>query len=197
MRGRSFVAAVLTAGVLLFTPAVAANAAPPIVTDDLLDAVTVDAVRAHQAEFQEFADLSDGTREASTLGYQLSADYVAGSDGCGRVRGDAAAVRVQLLRGDWRPPSSPAPRRGSRSPTPTVRTSRRWTTPARGTVTGVVQGVNDNIVPLPVGQPDSTSNAGCEDADFTGFTGDIALIQRGTCFFSRRSPTRSRRAPLP
>ena len=53
-----------------------------------------------------------------------------------------------------------------------------------GTVTGVVQGVNDNIVPLPVGQPDSTSNAGCEDADFTGFTGDIALIQRGTCFFS-------------
>ena len=78
MRGRSFVAAVLTAGVLLFTPAVAANAAPPIVTDDLLEAVTVDAVRAHQAEFQEFADLSDGTREASTLGYQLSADYIVG-----------------------------------------------------------------------------------------------------------------------
>ena len=52
-----------------------------------------------------------------------------------------------------------------------------------GTVTGVVQGVNDNIVPLPVGQPDSTSNAGCEDADFAGFAGDIALIQRGTCFF--------------
>jgi hypothetical protein len=48
---------------------------------------------------------------------------------------------------------------------------------------GVVQGVNDNIVPLPVGQPDSMSNAGCEDVDFDGFTGDIALIQRGTCFF--------------
>ena len=50
----------------------------------------------------------------------------------------------------------------------------------------MVQGVNDNIVPLPVGQPDSTSNAGCEDADFAGFTGDIALIQRGTCFFSEK-----------
>ena len=37
---------------------------------------------------------------------------------------------------------------------------------------------------LSVGQPDSTSNAGCEGTDFTGFTGDIALIQRGTCFFS-------------
>ena len=55
-----------------------------------------------------------------------------------------------------------------------------------GSVSGVVQGVNDNIVPLPVGQPDSTSNAGCEDADFAGFTGDIALIQRGTCYFSEK-----------
>jgi Zn-dependent M28 family amino/carboxypeptidase len=35
-----------------------------------------------------------------------------------------------------------------------------------------------------VGQPAGTSNAGCEDADFVGFTGDIALIQRGTCDFS-------------
>ena len=48
----------------------------------------------------------------------------------------------------------------------------------------MVQGVNDIVVPLPVGQPDGTSNAGCEDADFAGFTGDIALIQRGTCDFS-------------
>lgn len=35
-------------------------------------------MRAHQAEVQELADLSGGTREASTLGYELSADYVAG-----------------------------------------------------------------------------------------------------------------------
>jgi hypothetical protein len=42
-----------------------------------------------------------------------------------------------------------------------------------GSVTGVVQGVNDNIVPLLVGEPDSTSNAGCEDADFADFTGAI------------------------
>ncbi|HEX3196281.1 MAG TPA: PA domain-containing protein [Propionibacteriaceae bacterium] len=53
-----------------------------------------------------------------------------------------------------------------------------------GTVTGVVQGVNDNIVPLPVGQPDSTSTQAARMPTFTGFTGEIALIQRGTCFFS-------------
>ena len=84
MKGRSYAAAALTAGVLLLTP-VGASAAPPTDTLALRDAVTVEGVRAHQAQFQEFAELSGGTREASTLGYQLSADYVAGPDGGGRV----------------------------------------------------------------------------------------------------------------
>jgi hypothetical protein len=61
-----------------------------------------------------------------------------------------------------------------------ARVSTRWRLRSKALFQ---QGVNDNIVPLPVGQPDSTSNAGCEDADFAAFTGDIALIQRGTCFF--------------
>ena len=52
-----------------------------------------------------------------------------------------------------------------------------------GTFSGVVQEV-DVVVPLPVGQPDGTSNSGCEPGDFAGFTGDIALVQRGTCDFS-------------
>ena len=50
------------------------------------DAVTLAGVRAHQAQFQSFADLSGGTREASTLGYQLSADYVAGLMDGGGIR---------------------------------------------------------------------------------------------------------------
>ena len=130
MRGRGFVAAVLTAGVLLFTPAVAANAAPPTDTASLREAVTVEAVRAHQAEFQEFADLSGGTREASTLGYQLSADYVADLM-------EAAGYEVTRQPFEYNffeelaAPVVTGTRRGSRSPTPTVRTSRRWTTPAQ------------------------------------------------------------------
>jgi hypothetical protein len=69
---------VLTAIVLTLTSAVGAYAAPPTDTSALREAVTLAGVRAHQAQFQEFANLSDGTREASTLGYKLSADYVAG-----------------------------------------------------------------------------------------------------------------------
>ena len=47
-----------------------------------------------------------------------------------------------------------------------------------GDVTASVQGVD---LQLGLG---NTSSSGCEPADFAGFTaGNIALIQRGTCFF--------------
>ena len=78
MGKRGYAVAVLTAIALVCTPALGASAAPPTSTVDLREAVTVEGVRAHQAEFQEFADLSEGTREASTLGFRLSADYIEG-----------------------------------------------------------------------------------------------------------------------
>ena len=49
-----------------------------------------------------------------------------------------------------------------------------------GNVTAPVQGVDLVLPPSPT--PSSTS--GCEASDFAGFTsGNIALIQRGTCTF--------------
>ena len=51
-----------------------------------------------------------------------------------------------------------------------------------GDVTADVKEVADNQ--FPPGPTASSSNAGCEDADFVGdFTGKVALIQRGTCTF--------------
>jgi hypothetical protein len=170
------------AGVLACTSAVGAYAAPPTDTSALRDAVTLAGVRAHQAEFQEFADLSDGTREASTLGYKLSADYVAGL-----LEAAGYEVTRQPFEYNFYQELAPPTVTGTSPGFPFTYTNgvniSTMDYSGSGTVTGVVQGVNDNIVPLPVGQPDSTSNAGCEDADFAGFTGDIALIQRGTCFF--------------
>jgi hypothetical protein len=140
-------------------------------------------VREHQQQFQNFADKSDGTREASTDGYKDSADYVAG------LMEDAGyKVTLQPFEYNFFEELAPPTVVGTAQGFPFTYTDGEDISTmdysGSGTVTGVVQGVNDNIVPLPVGQPDSTSNAGCEDADFTGFTGDIALIQRGTCFFS-------------
>ena len=51
-----------------------------------------------------------------------------------------------------------------------------------GNVTAQLQEVNDNQ--FPPGPTPSSSNAGCEAADFAGFVpGRVALIQRGTCPF--------------
>ena len=196
MGKRGYAAALLTSIALLCTPAPGASAAPAIDTNSLREAVTVEAVRAHQAEFQEFADLSDGTREASTKGYTLSADYVAG------LMGSAGYdVSRQPFEYNFFEELAPPVVTGTSAGFPFTYTDgvniSTMDYSGSGTVSGVVQGVNDNIVPLPVGQPDSTSNAGCEDADFAGFTGDIALIQRGTCFFPTRSLTRWRLAPKP
>ena len=51
MGKRGYAAALLTTIALLCTPAPGASAAPAISTISLRDAVTLEAVRAHQAEF--------------------------------------------------------------------------------------------------------------------------------------------------
>jgi Zn-dependent M28 family amino/carboxypeptidase len=178
-----YAAAVLSAVAAACMAAVTATAAPPTDTAALREAVTLAGVRAHQAQFQSFADQSDGTREASTLGYQLSADYVA------RLMAAAGyTVTRQPFEYNFFEELAPPTVVGTSPGFPFTYTDgvniSTMTYSGSGTVSGVVQGVDDNIVPLPVGQPDGTSNAGCEDADFAGFTGDIALIQRGTCNFS-------------
>lgn len=98
MGKRGYAAALLTTIALLCTPAPGAYAAPPTDTSALREAVTVEGVREHQQQFQDFANLGDGTREASTEGYKLSAYYVADLMDKGRLRRGPPAVRVQLLR---------------------------------------------------------------------------------------------------
>ena len=76
----------LFAAVLVVASLPAAATAGPEACDDrnnntinkLLECVTVDGVREHQAAFQAIADASDGTRASGTPGYDGSVDYVAG-----------------------------------------------------------------------------------------------------------------------
>ena len=134
----------------------------------------------HQAQFQAFADANGGTREASTAGYTASADYVAA-----QMEGAGYEVTRQPFEYNYFEELAPATLAGTSAAfpftyepgdnistmdysgsEPSRASSRRWTSSP------------------PVGQPDGTSNSGCEEADFDEFTGDIALIQRGTCDFS-------------
>ena len=180
MRQRLF--ALLTSALMIATFGTTVSAAVPTDTAALRSEVNAAEIYTHLQEFQDFASANGDTREASTAGFDLSADYVAG------LMEDAGyTVSRQTFPYNFFEQLAPPVLVGlTPSPFPyTYDDGEDISTmdySGNGTVSGVVQEA-DVTVPLPVGQPDGTSTSGCEDADFAGFTGDIALVQRGTCFF--------------
>lgn len=167
---------------LLVLAAVPAGAAPPAVAcdnrtnntyDRLLECVTVEGVREHQAAFQAIADANGGNRAAGLPGYDASVDYVV-------ERLEAAGWNVTLDEFPFT--FVPAPTLQQLTPVADTYETGAFTGSGTGTVTGQVIPVDINLV------PPRASTSGCEAADFAGldFSGpaDIALIQRGTCTFA-------------
>src|SRR5688572_23578339 len=77
------VLAVLTTFIVALSLPSAGGAAPPgcanrtnTTYQTLLECVTLEGVRAHQAAFQAIADANGGTRAAGTPGYDASVEYV-------------------------------------------------------------------------------------------------------------------------
>jgi Zn-dependent M28 family amino/carboxypeptidase len=138
----------------------------------LLECVTLEGVREHQAAFQAIADANGGTRAALTPGYDASVDYVVDTL-------ESAGYEVQL--DEFGVPVQNAVLQQTAPVTATYDTGA-YTGSGLGTVSG-------NVIPVDINlTPPRNSTSGCEAADFTGldFSGpnDIALIQRGTCFFA-------------
>jgi Zn-dependent M28 family amino/carboxypeptidase len=186
---RIAVVAVLGLLVALLLPVPAAVAAPAEACDrrtnntyqKLLECVTLEGVRQHQAQFQKIADANDdefypGTRAAGTEGYAESVEYVAGllEDAGYEVTLDPFEFQFEfpaLLE--------------QLTPVNAEYETGAFTGTAAGEVTG-------NVIPVDINLTgDRASTSGCEDADFAGldFTGpnDIALIQRGTCTFAEKA----------
>jgi hypothetical protein len=168
----------------------AATAAPPTATcerqvndtyAELLGCVTTQGVLEHMQAFQRIADANDdpyypGTRAAGTEGYQASVDYVAGllKQAGYRVTLDPMVATFQFpatleqltpLLGEYETGAF---------------TGSGW-----GAVSGPIVPVDINLA------GDRASTSGCEasdfaDLDFSGTT-DIALVQRGTCFFGTKA----------
>jgi Zn-dependent M28 family amino/carboxypeptidase len=184
---RSLVVAA-SAALLAIVPASAALAAPGGCDNrtnntyaKLLDCVTLDGVREHQAQFQKIADNSTdpvwpGTRAAGTQGYDDSVEYVAGllRDAGYRVTLDPVEFTFQF----------PATLRQLTPVTADYETGT-FTGSGSGTVQGRVIPVDINLT------PPRASTSGCEAADFAGIDwsgpADIALVQRGTCFFGTKA----------
>jgi Zn-dependent M28 family amino/carboxypeptidase len=160
----------------------------------LLECVTVDGVREHQAAFQEIADDNGGTRAAGTPGYEASVDYVV-------ERMTAAGYNVTLhdFPFVFIPPSTLE----QLAPISATYATGAFTGSGFGDVTANVVPVDINLV------PPRASTSGCDGAyahqdpantsspiiadpggpnDFAGFpAGGIALIQRGTCGFALKA----------
>jgi Zn-dependent M28 family amino/carboxypeptidase len=142
----------------------------------LLECVTLDGVREHQAAFQEIADENGGNRFSGLPGYDASVDYVV-------ERLEAAGYDPVIQEFDYLAFRELGPSALAQlAPTPT--------TYAQGTDFGVIDQSDPGDVTAAVTPVDlqlglgNTSSSGCEPADFAGFpAGNIALLQRGSCTF--------------
>ncbi len=152
----------------------------------LLECVTVEGVREHQAAFQAIADANGGTRVSGSPGYDASVDYVVN-----KLRATGYKITIQ----DFEFPffqELAEPVLEQVSPNPVVYPPNdlagffTMQYSGSGDVTALVQPTVDVIIP-----PDpvpGTSNSGCEPEDFDGFVeGNIALVQRGTCTFAQKA----------
>jgi Zn-dependent M28 family amino/carboxypeptidase len=147
----------------------------------LLECVTLEGVREHQAQFQKIADSNDdpfypGSRAAGTEGYRESVEYVAGL-----LREAGYQVTLDEFEFQFVFPSL------LQQLTPVSATYESWHFGNTG-----VGDVTGNVIPVDLNlAPPRATTSGCEASDFAGldFSGlnDIALIQRGTCTYAQKA----------
>ncbi len=132
----------------------------------LLDCVTLDGARAHQAALQTIADANNGIRTSGTPGYDESAAYAAAV-----FAGAGLDVSIQEFEFQTFITLSPT-------------VLEQISPPPVGPIANRIMsysGSGDNTAPV------STVSAitGCNATDFAGFpVGHIALISRGACTFA-------------
>jgi Zn-dependent M28 family amino/carboxypeptidase len=144
--------------------------------EELLACADVAGAREHQAALQKIADKNDDTRASGTSGYERSVRYVVK-----RLQRAGYDPEVQAFPFAFYEELSD-PTMEQVSPDPTVYVHEEdfltMTYSGSGDVTATVQAVDINIA------DPSVITSGCEAEDFADFVpGNIALIQRGTCFF--------------
>jgi Zn-dependent M28 family amino/carboxypeptidase len=137
--------------------------------DKLLECVSVDAVRSHQAALQSIADANGGTRVAGARGYDASADYV-------EAQLEAAGYVVSRQAFQFQTFISLTPASLTRMAPP----------PTGPIATDIFSYSGSGDVTAAVTSP---GLVGCDAADFAGFpAGDIALISRGGgCTFALKA----------
>ena len=146
----------------------------------LLECVTLDGVRAHQAALQAVAPANGGFRLSGTPGYDQSVDYVVAT--LGEAGYEVTVQPFQYSDFITLGPSTLE----QLGPVPTTYLEGSdynvMTESEPGEVSGAVTAVDLQLI------DPATSTSGCEAADFAGFpAGNIALVQRGACAFGLKA----------
>ncbi len=160
---------------LALTTIVPASADTGVDSSALRRAVTVNGILTHERALQRIANQNGGTRAAGTPGYEASGQYVEGLLGAAgyNVTRQNFSYEQFILNSSAMQQTAP----GQVTYVANVDFAA-MSYSGSGDVTTAVQPVDINLA------GDRASTSGCEAADFAGFTaGNIALIQRGTCFF--------------
>jgi len=135
----------------------------------LVECVTVEGVREHQAAFQAIADANNGIRTSGTPGYDASVDYVVG-----RMTDAGYVVTTQEFDFQTFISLSPSVLEQVAPPPVGPIANNIMSYSGSGDVTAAVSTVSDI--------------RGCNAADFAGFpAGNIALISRGACTFALKA----------
>jgi aminopeptidase Y len=163
----------LAAPVVIVAPAAAAPPTQAVcdvrVNDNLkklLECVTLQGVREHQAALQAIADANNGTRVSGLAGYDASVEYAVGV-----FTAAGYNVSVQPFQFQTFITVSPSVLEQVAPPPAGPVENNIMAYSGSGDVTAPVSTVSDF--------------RGCNAADFAGFpAGNIALISRGTCSFA-------------
>jgi Zn-dependent M28 family amino/carboxypeptidase len=162
------------------TAPAAAHAADRYNSTPLRKAVTVPNMLQHEYALQQIADANGGTRVAGSPGNDKTVNYIVQ-----QMRQTGWTVKKQAFEFPYFQELA-APVFERTAPTAHTYTTDEFRTldySGSGDISGAVVPV-DVTVPMDPNAPASTSNSGCEAADFAGFpAGSIALVQRGTCNF--------------
>jgi aminopeptidase Y len=142
--------------------------------DKLLQCVTLEGVRAHQAAFQAIADANGGTRVSGSPGFDLSKDYVVAQMTAAGYNVTVQPFQFQTFI--------------SLSPSVLEQVAPAPAGPIANNILAYSGSGDVTAAVTVLAAPPADATPGCDATDFVGFpAGNIALIRRGACTFALKA----------
>lgn len=149
------------------------------------DIVSVKSVKYHLKVLEKIASMNDNNRASGTMGYDISALYVATKLWLAGYKVTIQRFEIPYFEEKSVPVFEVVSPQSKSYLANDPQGFMTLTYSGKGDVTGVVQFVD---IVIPPGETPNSNTSGCEIEDFSNFVpGNIALIQRGSCSFKQKA----------